>query len=86
MRELGEEAMYAGDLILVNNWTAFHFPEDQEVQLLCVLDNKPRLRLRPWYRCIKNRTSLVVCRAGRRLCPGVSFTNRRHRQSIGFVS
>lgn len=40
LRELGEEAMYTGDLILVNNWTVFHFPEDQEEQLLCVLDNK----------------------------------------------
>ena len=25
--DFGEEAIYAGDLILVNNWTAYHFPE-----------------------------------------------------------
>ena len=40
LQELGEDAIYTGDLILVNNWTAFRFPEDQESQLVCVLDNK----------------------------------------------
>ena len=29
LTELGEEALYTGELILVNNWTAYHFPEEQ---------------------------------------------------------
>ncbi len=40
LTELGEEAVYTGDLILVNNWTPFHFPADQASQLMCVLENK----------------------------------------------
>ena len=40
LKDLGEDAIYTGDLILVNNWTLFHFPEDQEGSLLCVLNNK----------------------------------------------
>ena len=36
--ELGEEAVYTGDLILVNNWILYHFPEEQP--LSCVFDEK----------------------------------------------
>ena len=31
LTDLGEEAIYTGELILVNNWTDYHFPEDQEL-------------------------------------------------------
>lgn len=37
--ELGEDAVCIGDLALVNNWTLFQFPPNQEA-LACVLDNK----------------------------------------------
>ena len=40
LTDLGADAVYTGDLVLVNNWTFFHFPADQEQQLRCVLDNK----------------------------------------------
>lgn len=40
LTDLGAEAVYAGDLVLVNNWTLFHFPAGQAEELLCVLDNK----------------------------------------------
>ena len=36
--ELGENAIYTGDLILVNNWTLYHFPEEQP--LVCIFDGK----------------------------------------------
>ena len=26
---LGEDAVYTGDLVLVNNWTSYHFPEEE---------------------------------------------------------
>ena len=38
LTELGEEAVHAGDLILVNNWTPYRFPEEQE--LACIFDSK----------------------------------------------
>lgn len=38
LTELGEEAVHTGDLILVNNWTPYRFPEEQE--LACIFDNK----------------------------------------------
>ena len=31
LMDLGENAIYTGDLILVNNSTFFHFPENQEL-------------------------------------------------------
>ena len=31
LTDLGEDAVYTGELVLVNNWTLFHFPEDQEL-------------------------------------------------------
>lgn len=34
LTELGEDAIYTGDLILVNNWTFFHFPEEQELAVI----------------------------------------------------
>ena len=37
--DFGEEAIYAGDLILVNNWTAYHFPEE-EPDLPAIYDGK----------------------------------------------
>jgi len=40
LTDLGEDAVYAGELVLVNNWTEFRFPEGQEAGLLCILDNK----------------------------------------------
>ena len=40
LTRLGEDAVYTGNLILVNNWTPFRFPADQESQLACVLDGK----------------------------------------------
>lgn len=36
--ELGEDAIYTGELILVNNWTLYRFPEDQP--LTCIFDGK----------------------------------------------
>ena len=36
--ELGEDAIYTGELILVNNWTLYHFPEEQP--LACIFDGK----------------------------------------------
>lgn len=38
LTELGEEAVRTGDLILVNNWTPYHFPEEQP--LTCIFDGK----------------------------------------------
>lgn len=38
LTELGEEAVHAGDLILVNNWTPYRFPEEQE--LARIFDSK----------------------------------------------
>ena len=32
------EALYTGELILVNNWTLYHFPEEQPLE--CVFDGK----------------------------------------------
>ena len=40
LTDLGEDAIYTGGLVLVNNWTFFRFPAGQEADLLCVLDNK----------------------------------------------
>ncbi len=40
LTDLGEDAVYTGDLVLVNNWTFFHFPENQEAGLSCILDHK----------------------------------------------
>ena len=31
LTDLGEEAIYTGELVLVNNWTLYHFPENQEL-------------------------------------------------------
>ena len=31
LTDLGEEAIYTGELVLVNNWTLYHFPEKQEL-------------------------------------------------------
>ena len=42
LTNLGEEAVFQGDLVLVNNWTLFHFPDNQEEDLLCVLNNKTK--------------------------------------------
>lgn len=42
LTDLGEDAVYQGELVLVNNKIPFHFPEDQEADLLCVLENKTR--------------------------------------------
>ena len=42
LTDVGEDAVYQGDLILVNNKIPFHFPENQEESLLCVLENKTR--------------------------------------------
>ena len=36
--ELGKDAVYSGELILVNNWTLYHFPEEQA--LTCIFDGK----------------------------------------------
>lgn len=36
LTQLGEEAVHAGELALVNNWTFYHFPEEQELE--CVYD------------------------------------------------
>lgn len=36
--ELGEDALTTGDLILVNNWTLYRFPEEQP--LACIFDGK----------------------------------------------
>ncbi len=38
LTELGVEALYTGELILVNNWTLYHFPEEQPLE--CVFDGK----------------------------------------------
>ena len=36
LTDLGEDALHTGELILVNNWTLYHFPEEQE--LVCMLE------------------------------------------------
>lgn len=38
LTELGEDAVYTGDLVLVNNWTLYHFPEEQPLE--CIYDGK----------------------------------------------
>lgn len=38
LTELGEDAMYEGDLVLVNNQVLYHFPDDQ--QLASIYENK----------------------------------------------
>ncbi|MDE7218532.1 MAG: M15 family metallopeptidase [Oscillospiraceae bacterium] len=38
LTELGEAAVHTGELILVNNWTPYHFPEEQP--LACIFDGK----------------------------------------------
>ena len=40
LTDLGEEAMYTGDLILVNNQVFYRFPEEPEKSLAVVFDNK----------------------------------------------
>lgn len=40
LTELGEEAVHTGNLALVNNWTLYHFPEEQP--LACIYDGKTR--------------------------------------------
>lgn len=40
LTQLGEDAIYTGNLILVNNWTAFHFPDNQTEALSCILDER----------------------------------------------
>ena len=40
LTELGEDAVYTGDLILVNNQIFYHFPENQEQTLAVIFDNK----------------------------------------------
>lgn len=37
LTDLGEDAVHTGELILVNNWTAYQFPEEQD--LVCILEN-----------------------------------------------
>lgn len=34
--DLGQDAIYRGELVLVNNWTEYHFPEEQD--LVCMLE------------------------------------------------
>ncbi|MDE7260699.1 MAG: M15 family metallopeptidase [Oscillospiraceae bacterium] len=38
--DLGEEALYTGDLILVNNQIFYHFPDEPEKSLTVIYDNK----------------------------------------------
>lgn len=38
LTDLEQEAIHSGELILVNNWTSYHFPEEQE--LVCVYEKK----------------------------------------------
>lgn len=40
LTRLGEDAVYTGNLILVNNWTPFHFPDGQAEALSCILDER----------------------------------------------
>ena len=40
LTDFGEEAVYTGDLILVNNQIFYHFPADQEEDLAAIFDNK----------------------------------------------
>ena len=40
LTDLGADAMYTGDLILVNNQIFYHFPPNQEESLSVVFDNK----------------------------------------------
>lgn len=37
LTDMGEDAIHTGELILVNNWTEYRFPEEQE--LVCILEN-----------------------------------------------
>ncbi len=36
LTDMGEAAIHTGELILVNNWTEYHFPEEQD--LVCILE------------------------------------------------
>lgn len=36
LTDMGQDALYTGQLILVNNWTEYHFPEEQD--LVCILE------------------------------------------------
>ncbi len=38
LTELGEAAVHTGDLVLVNNWTLYQFPEEQPLQ--CIYEEK----------------------------------------------
>lgn len=40
LTRLGTDAIYSGDLVLVNNWTAFHFPDNQADELVCILEER----------------------------------------------
>lgn len=40
LERLGTDAVYTGNLILVNNWTKFHFPDNQAEQLSCILEER----------------------------------------------
>ncbi len=40
LTQLPENSIYTGNLILVNNWTKFHFPKNQEDSLDCILDKR----------------------------------------------
>ena len=40
LTQLGANAVYTGDLVLVNNWTPFHFPDNQEEELQCILEER----------------------------------------------
>lgn len=40
LTDLGADAMYTGDLILVNNQIFYHFPEDREKDLAVIFDHK----------------------------------------------
>lgn len=40
LTHLPENSIYTGNLVLVNNWTKFHFPENQEDSLECILEKR----------------------------------------------
>ena len=81
LTQLGPEAVHTGNLILVNNWTAFHFPEHQEESLACILDQ----RTESYY--VKDSTVLLLPEALQALNSLMdAFKSQGSRKSVQIVA
>lgn len=81
LTQLGPEAIHTGNLILVNNWTAFHFPEHQEESLACILDQ----RTESYY--VKDGTVLLLPEALQALNSLMdAFKSQGSRKSVQIVA